>query len=67
MAGRAATKITGFATSSKMAPLHQTLKSDPPFSCSGGSAMKKRARLIELNDQLRTTFKGGRVQLTRTL
>jgi uncharacterized protein DUF3768 len=24
-----------------------------------------RARLIELNDQLRTTFKGGRVQMTR--
>jgi len=25
----------------------------------------KRARIIELNDQLRTTFKGGRVQMTR--
>jgi Protein of unknown function (DUF3768) len=27
--------------------------------------MDKRARTIELNDQLRTTFKGGRVQMTR--
>ena len=27
--------------------------------------MDKRARVIELNDQLRTTFKGGRVQMTR--
>jgi hypothetical protein len=27
--------------------------------------MDKRARIIELNDQLRTTFKGGRVQMTR--
>ena len=26
--------------------------------------MNKRARIIELNDQLRTTFKGGRVQMT---
>lgn len=26
--------------------------------------MDKRARIIELNDQLRTTFKGGRVQMT---
>ncbi len=26
--------------------------------------MKNRARIIELNDQLRTTFKGGRVQMT---
>jgi Protein of unknown function (DUF3768) len=25
----------------------------------------KRAKIIELNDQLRTTFKGGRVQMTR--
>jgi hypothetical protein len=24
-----------------------------------------RAKIIELNDQLRTTFKGGRVQMTR--
>jgi hypothetical protein len=24
----------------------------------------KRAKIIELNDQLRTTFKGGRVQMT---
>ncbi len=27
--------------------------------------MDKRATIIELNDQLRTTFKGGRVQMTR--
>jgi hypothetical protein len=27
--------------------------------------MDKRARIIELNDRLRTTFKGGRVQMTR--
>jgi hypothetical protein len=26
--------------------------------------MNRRARIIELNDQLRTTFKGGRVQMT---
>lgn len=26
--------------------------------------MDRRARIIELNDQLRTTFKGGRVQIT---
>jgi hypothetical protein len=26
--------------------------------------MNKRARIIELNDKLRTTFKGGRVQMT---
>jgi len=26
--------------------------------------MNKRAEIIELNDQLRTTFKGGRVQMT---
>jgi hypothetical protein len=26
--------------------------------------MDKRARIIQLNDQLRTTFKGGRVQMT---
>ena len=26
--------------------------------------MNKRMRIIELNDQLRTTFKGGRVQMT---
>jgi uncharacterized protein DUF3768 len=25
----------------------------------------RRAKIIELNDQLRTTFKGGRVQMTR--
>ncbi len=27
--------------------------------------MDKRDKIIELNDQLRTTFKGGRVQMTR--
>ena|ERR1700682_1515548 len=27
--------------------------------------MDKRAKIIELNDQLRTNFKGGRVQMTR--
>ena len=29
--------------------------------------MNKRATIIELNDQLRTTFKGGRVQMTRSV
>ncbi len=29
--------------------------------------MDKRARIIELNDQLRTAFKGGRVQMTRSV
>ena len=29
--------------------------------------MDKRARIIELNDQLRTTFRGGRVQMTRNV
>jgi Protein of unknown function (DUF3768) len=29
--------------------------------------MDTRARIIELNDQLRTTFKGGRVQMTRNV
>lgn len=29
--------------------------------------MDKRARIIELNDQLRTTFKGGRVQMTPSI
>jgi hypothetical protein len=29
--------------------------------------MNERARIIELNDQLRTTFKGGRVQMTRNV
>jgi hypothetical protein len=27
--------------------------------------MDRRTKIIELNDQLRTTFKGGRVQMTR--
>jgi hypothetical protein len=29
--------------------------------------MDKHARIIELNDQLRTTFNGGRVQMTRNV
>ena len=29
--------------------------------------MDKRAKIIALNDQLRTTFKGGRVQMTPTV
>jgi hypothetical protein len=29
--------------------------------------MDRRAKIIELNDQLRTTFKGGRVQMTPTV
>ena len=29
--------------------------------------MDKRATIIELNDQLRATFKGGRVQMTRSV
>ena len=29
--------------------------------------MDKRARIIELNDQLRATFKGGRIQMTRSV
>lgn len=28
------------------------------------SGVDRRAKIIELNDQLRTTFKGGRVQMT---
>ena len=28
--------------------------------------MRDRAKIIELNDQLRTTFRGGRVQMTPT-
>jgi Protein of unknown function (DUF3768) len=27
--------------------------------------VNRRSKIIELNDQLRTTFKGGRVQMTR--
>ena len=65
VAGSETIKIAGLATSSKTAPLHQTLKSSAAlFSCSGGTAMNKHTRIIELNDQLRTTFKGGRVQMT---
>jgi Protein of unknown function (DUF3768) len=29
--------------------------------------MHDRAKIIELNDQLRTTFKGGRIQMTRSV
>ena len=29
--------------------------------------MDKRAKIIELNDRLRATFKGGRVQMTRSV
>lgn len=29
--------------------------------------MDKRASIIDFNDQLRTTFKGGRVQMTRNV
>jgi hypothetical protein len=29
--------------------------------------MERRAKITELNDQLRTTFKGGRVQMTPTV
>ncbi len=29
--------------------------------------MRDRAKIIELNEQLRTTFKGGRVQMTRSV
>ncbi len=36
----------------------------PPLPSSGKKRMDRRARIIELNDQLRTTFKGGRVQMT---
>src|ERR1700691_4907257 len=34
------------------------------WSFYGGSVAENRAKIIELNDQLRTTFKGGRVQMT---
>lgn len=34
----------------------------PPSA--GPNIAAKRSRIIELNDQLRTTFKGGRVQMT---
>lgn len=30
-------------------------------------AMRDRTRIVELNDQLRTTFRGGRVQMTMGL
>ena len=31
------------------------------------SKTDRRTKVIELNDQLRTTFKGGRVQMTRNV
>jgi hypothetical protein len=31
---------------------------------SGGASVSDRAKIIELNDQFRSTFKGGRVQMT---
>jgi len=34
-------------------------------SSAGRSFAEKRAKIIELNDQLRSSFKGGRVQMTR--
>jgi len=34
----------------------------PPAVC---RRMDRRTKIIELNDELRTTFKGGRVQMTR--
>ena len=37
----------------------------PPLCSRSLSAMDRRARSSQLNDQLRTTFKGGRVQMTR--
>ena len=37
-------------------------KTSPPSA--GRSLADKRAKVIELNDQLRTSFKGGRVQMT---
>lgn len=41
---------------------HPLSKSSPP--CVTRSLADKRAKIIELNDQLRTAFKGGRVQKT---
>jgi hypothetical protein len=65
VAGGETRKMAGLTTSSKTALPHQTHKSDPHvFLVPAKAAMNKRARIIELNDQLRTTFKGGRVQMT---
>ena len=33
----------------------------------GSNVAAKRHKIIELNDQLRTTFKGGRVQMTHSV
>ncbi len=41
----------------------QPLSKTSPSSV-GGIFADKRAKMIGLNDQLRTTFKGGRVQMT---
>ena len=36
-----------------------------PFHCVKGlSAMRNQTKTVELNDHLRTTFRGGRVQMT---
>jgi hypothetical protein len=51
-------------------PMHTTYKksmnenSDRPASGAVPNRADKRTRIIELNDQFRTTFKGGRVQMT---
>lgn len=46
--------------------LHRRLSTNghAAFALLPKRAMDKRGRIIELNDQLRTTFKGGRVQMT---
>ena len=36
-------------------------------SPAGEQNFDRRRKIIELNDQLRTTFKGGRVQMTRSV
>ena len=41
---------------------HPHSESSP--SCVGSKLTDKRSKIIELNDQFRTTFKGGRVQMT---
>ena len=41
--------------------------SETPLPPVGRSAGDRRARIVELNDQLRSSFKGGRVQMTRSV
>jgi hypothetical protein len=41
--------------------------SETSSSFVGRSFASKRGKIIELNDQFRTTFKGGRVQMTRAV